>query len=62
MTFVLQKESLRFLGFRSGMEEVTVRMGCEPVLMFNWIHTLQGNAASSLSRADSVYFTGPIHP
>jgi len=62
VTFFLQKETLRFLGFRSGMAEVTVLMGCEPVLMFNWIHTLLGNAAYSLSRADSVYFTGPIHP
>ena len=27
-----------------------------------WIHTLLRNAASSLSRTDSVYLTGPIHP
>jgi hypothetical protein len=48
------------MGFRSDMAEVTVR--CEPVLMFNWIHTVLGNAASSLSRADSLYSTGSIHP
>jgi hypothetical protein len=65
--FVVQKDSiiwtrLRVLGFRSGMAELTVRMVCEPVFVFNWIHTLLGNAASSLSRTDSLYFTGPIHP
>ena len=37
-------------------------VGCELVLMFNWIHTLLGNAASSLSKADSLYCLGPIHP
>jgi hypothetical protein len=55
-------KTVRVLGFCGGMAEVTVHMGCEPVLMFTWIHTLLGKAASSLSRADSLYSKGPIHP
>jgi hypothetical protein len=55
-------KNVRVLGFRSGMAEVTVLMGCEPLFVFNWIQTLLGNAASSLSRRDRLYFTGPIYP